>query len=201
MAITVAPPTVCVSALPVWGWSRLLACDADSLQTSSLPFGRRPIFTSGHKVYQAAEHIYGSTFNPCLPGNISPHALQRSHHSFPRNALTLRHLSVIFYHQREISNPIGRSEVTIDKGAFSFFEGRIRLKTCQPAVWGRISRKEVRRQHPQAKYWSFRNHEAENFMMWLLRGKNWHEGGGREGGSDHIASPEYAGYKAIPGAI
>lgn len=60
---------------PVWGWSRLVADDAGRLQTSSLPLGRRPIFTTGHNVYQAARHIYGTASNPSLPGeHLPPHS-------------------------------------------------------------------------------------------------------------------------------
>lgn len=44
-------------------WSQLAADDAGRLQTSSLPLGRRPIFTTGHKVYGAAQHIYGTASN------------------------------------------------------------------------------------------------------------------------------------------
>lgn len=77
-SLMLPPPHKCVCAVPVWRWSRLVAGDAGRLQTSSLPLGRRPIFTSGHKVYQAAQHIYGSASNPSLPGNISPHALSLS---------------------------------------------------------------------------------------------------------------------------
>lgn len=43
--------------------SRLVADDAGRLRTSSLPLGRRPIFTTGHKVYRAAQHIYGTASN------------------------------------------------------------------------------------------------------------------------------------------
>lgn len=44
-------------------WSQLAADDAGRLQTSSLPLGREPIFTTGHKVYRAAQHIYGTASN------------------------------------------------------------------------------------------------------------------------------------------
>lgn len=44
-------------------WSRLAADDAGRLHTSSLPLGRRPIFTTGHKVYCAAQRIYGTASN------------------------------------------------------------------------------------------------------------------------------------------
>lgn len=68
------PPHFVSLPLPVWGWSRLVAGDAGRLQTSSLPLGRGPIFTTGHKAYQAAQHIYGTASNPGLPGkHLPPH--------------------------------------------------------------------------------------------------------------------------------
>ena len=87
------PPHFVSLPLPVWGRSRLVADDAGRLQTSSLPSGRRPIFTTGHKVYQAAQHIYGTASNPSLPGkhlpprsaSLSPF-IAKKHCSTPSNA-------------------------------------------------------------------------------------------------------------------
>ena len=47
-----------------------MADDAGRLPTSSLPSGRT-IFTTGHKVFQAAQHIYGTASNPSLPWKTS----------------------------------------------------------------------------------------------------------------------------------
>lgn len=72
-----SPHTLSLSLLQ-YRWSRLVGADAGRLQTSSLPSGRRPIFTNGHRVYED-QHIYRTAANPTLPKkHFSPHSASLS---------------------------------------------------------------------------------------------------------------------------